>query len=208
MIAVAPEFAWLDNQAFNDFSQNGEDGVLQAIFSLIGAQNEWCFECGAADGLLFSNTRRLIEEGWKAILVEGDPESFGRLALNNAGFGERVRCVPLQLDREHRIDGILHRCGVPLDLDLLVVDVDGQDYYLWNQILQYRPRVVVIEFDHNADLEFIPPLGGSGQAGEKAILRLGCGKFYRAVHRTKTNLIFVEHHLSRLLQGAENQIVS
>lgn len=198
--AIAREFHWLEETAFNDYSQNGEDGVIAAIFSVIGAANSWCFEVGAADGLLFSNTRRLIENGWKAVLVEGDSPSYGRLVQNNACFGDRVKTFPMMLDRDKRIDALLHRCGAPLDIDLVSIDVDGQDYFLWNAMVQYRPRVVVIEFDINVDVEFIPVLGQGGQAGEHAIVRLGCGKFYRPVYRSRTNYIFVEHYASCLLR--------
>jgi hypothetical protein len=199
------EFSWLEDLAFNDYSQFGEDGVLQAIFSVIGAANQWCFECGAADGLFFSNTRRLIEQGWRAVLVEADPAIFARLVENNAN--DRVSCFNHLLDSSHRIDAILHRAGAPLDIDLVVVDVDGQDYYLFNAIVQYRPRVVMVEFDHNADEEFIPTLGGPGQAGSKAIEKLVNGKFYQLVHATTCNGIFVHQTLARLLKGNRSQLL-
>jgi hypothetical protein len=195
-----PHFAWLENMAFNDYSQFGEDGVLQAIFSVIHPANEWCFECGAADGLFFSNTRRLIEHGWRGVLVEADPQAFSRLVQNNAN--DLITCCNHLVGDSHRIDGILHGAGAPLDIDLVVIDVDGQDYYLWNSILQYRPRVVMIEFDHNADADFIPTLGGKGQAGSMAIRKLGAGKFYELVHANKCNGIFVQRPLARLLRGA------
>src|SRR3954468_7509394 len=119
MMTPDPEFSWLEDMAFNDYSQFGEDGVLQAIFSVIGTNNEWCFECGAADGLFFSNTRRLIENGWKAVLVEADRETYSRLIDNNVGYGQRVRCVNLLIDADHRIETVLHGLGAPLDIDLV-----------------------------------------------------------------------------------------
>ncbi len=199
------EFAWLEDMAYNDYSQFGEDGVLQAIFSVIGTANEWCFECGAADGLFFSNTRSLIEKGWRAVLVEADPLLFARMVKNNAN--DRVTCFNHLLDSSRRIDAILHRAGAPLDIDLAVIDVDGQDYYLFNAMLQYRPRVVVIEYDQHADEDFIPTLGGAGQAGSKAIEKLVNGKFYQLVHATTTNGIFVHQNMSRLLRGSREKFI-
>ena len=199
------EFAWLEDMAFNDYSQFGEDGVLQAIFSVIGATNEWCFECGAADGLFFSNTLRLLEQGWRGVLVEADAAAFKRLVENNAN--DRIVCFNHRLDASHRIDAILHRAGAPLDIDLVVIDVDGQDYYLFNAMLQYRPRVVMIEFDQHADEDFIPILGGEGQAGSRAIEKLVNGKFYQLVHATATNGIFVHQILARLLRGSRDKFL-
>jgi hypothetical protein len=192
-------FDWLDDFAFNSYSQFGEDGVLQAIFSVIGMENEWCFECGASDGLFFSNTRRLLEQGWSGVLIEAAQSSFVRLLENSKAFGERVHCVHQTVEDAHRLESTLYRCGAPLDIDLAVIDVDGQDYYLWNSLLQYRPRVVVIEFDQNADDDALPTLGGPGQAGELTINRLGSGKFYTRVHRNTCNMIFVKRPLHRLL---------
>lgn len=195
-------FDWLEKCAVNDYSQFGEDGILHTIFSVITPANKWCFECGAADGLFFSNTRRLIEKGWNAILVEADPSAFARLETNNESFGERVRCLHQRIGAELRLEAILKHCGAPFDIDLMVIDVDGQDYYLFNSLVLYRPRVVVIEFDHLADEEFIPSLGGEGQAGKKAILRLLMGKFYIPIFCGPCNVIAVKRPLDRLLQDS------
>jgi hypothetical protein len=194
-------FGWLSDLAYNEYSQYGEDGVLQAIFSVIRPMNEWCFECGAADGLFFSNTRRLIEQGWHAALIEADPIAFARLQENCRQFGDRVKCVNEKVDAGHRLEGILDRCGAPTDLDLAVIDVDGQDYYLFNSLMRYRPRVVQIEFAPNAEEDFLPPLGGEGQAGLLTMRRLAAGKFYTLVYRSWCNLIFVQQPLDRLLDG-------
>lgn len=198
---ISPAFQWLTDTAYNTYSQFGEDGVLQAIFSVIRAENEWCFECGAADGLFFSNTRRLIEQGWKAVLVEADESAFARLHRNSSGYGERIKFFNAKVCDGLRLETVLHRAGAPLDIDLVVIDVDGQDYFLWNSMFQYRPRVVVIEFDPNADDDFIPQLGGEGQAGERAIHALGAGKYYTPVYRSATNIIFVRQQLDRLLMN-------
>jgi hypothetical protein len=207
MIQIDRKFAWLADMAFNDYSQFGEDGVLQAIFSAIGPANEWCFECGAADGLFFSNTRRLIESGWRGVLVEADGSAFERLVENTERFGDHVACINRLIDASHRIDGILYSAGAPLDIDLAVIDVDGQDYYLFNSILQYRPRVVMIEFDQNADEDFIPTLGGPGQAGSRAISKLANGKFYDLVFANRINLIFVQKHLAHLIRFGREEIL-
>lgn len=202
------QFEWLADTAFNTYSQGGEDGVLQAIFSVIRTENQWCLECGAADGLFFSNTRRLIEQQeWRAVLIEADEREFGRLVANCEGYGERVTCVRARIDDRCRLEGILHRVGAPIDIDLVVIDVDGQDYHLFNSLLQYRPRVVVVEYDQTADEDFIPCLGAEGQAGLRAIRKLGAGKLYTEVFHTQTNVLFVRQPLDRLLSGARETML-
>lgn len=189
-------YEWLDSKASNVYSQQGEDGVIDAIFNVIQPANRWCFECGASDGLFFSNTRRLIRDGWDAVLVESDPAAYRRLTQTCKEFGPSVRTFNEQISS---IDPYLFAAGAPSDIDLVVIDVDGQDYYLLNSMLRFRPRVVLIEFDHNADPEFIPEFGGPGQAGSVAIMKLAAGKFYHAVWQNWCNLVLVMDPLHRLL---------
>ena len=73
-------FRWLEDRAsrtdINVYSQFGEDGILAAIFEKLGTCNKWVLECGASDGVFFSNSRKLIEEGWNGVLVEADRRSL------------------------------------------------------------------------------------------------------------------------------------
>lgn len=188
----------------NIYSQYGEDGILETIFKLIGASNRWCFEAGAADGIFFSNTRSLVEQGWKAILVENDPDAFQRL-LKNATPNCICENVKLEPQGQNSLDGILRRNNAPKDIDLVVIDIDGQDWHIWNALLEYKPRVVVIEYARLGDAaryggdEFIPTIGGKGQAGCAAIIRLACGKGYAPIVQTECNIICVRADLVPML---------
>jgi hypothetical protein len=64
----------------NEYSQFGEDGLVEAVFELIGTTNKWCFEVGAADGVFYSNTKRLRDQGWSAVLIEKEHAEFAKLA--------------------------------------------------------------------------------------------------------------------------------
>jgi hypothetical protein len=92
-----------------------------------------------------------------------------------------------------------HHPELPHDFDLLVIDVDGQDYHLWNQLLDYQPRVVICEFNPNADPDFIPTIGGPGQAGERAIHHVALARGYQVVCKTWCNLVCVRNDLCHLL---------
>jgi hypothetical protein len=194
-------FAWLEERAYNTYSQFGEDGIIEAVFERIGIANNWCVECGASDGIFFSNTRQLIVNGWRAVLIESDKAAFRRLTENCAAFGGRVHCLCETVDAKNRLEPILAGCGAPADIDLAVIDVDGQDYYLFNSLLRYRPRVVIVEYDPHADSDFIPDLGGAGQAGLSALHRLAFGKFYTPVYQNFCNAVFVRQPLCRLLSS-------
>jgi 2-O-methyltransferase len=187
---------------FNEYSQFGEDGIIEAVFNKIGTVNRWVLECGAADGVFFSNSRRLIQAGWDALLIEADSKQFEKLGQRYLG-NPHVTCFNYRVapTGAYSLDALLSRTEAPVQLDLAVIDVDGQDYWLWNSLLKYQPRVVVIEFDPNTDPDFIPDIGGSGLAGRDAILRLAYGKLYTPVCRTWCNWVFVRSDLAGLLEG-------
>jgi hypothetical protein len=187
----------LSGFAVNYYSQWGEDGVIAEVFDRIGTANKWCLECGAGDGLFLSNTRRLIEAGWTGVLVEADASKAERLSANSAPH--TAHCFNVTIGAEDRLDDILASCSAPTDIDLAVIDIDGQDFYAWLAMLKYRPRVVVIEYDPWVDPEFLPTLGGKGQAGLHRITGLGYGKQYRPVWKSMTNMMFVSHPLEEML---------
>lgn len=195
-------YGWLRQYARNRYSQFGEDGVVDVIFKVIGTEGRWCFECGAADGLFFSNTRALIEFGWNGVLVEANDADYSRLVVNSANAGGQCACFHARLDSEIGIDDILERAGAPKIIDLASIDVDGQDYYLFNAMLRYQARVVAIEHDPNVDDDYLPRLSGQGQAGIGVITRLMWGKSYSEVFRTLTNSVWVKRPLDRLLTEA------
>jgi hypothetical protein len=131
------------DSSLNYYSQNGEDGVIAAIFATIGEGTRWCCEFGAWDGVHFSNTRQLVDYGWSALLIEADTERYEELESNNDG-NDRVIAVNRTVDTNHnRLDVLLAEKGVS-QLDLLVIDIDGYDYEILAS-LEARPRVICVE---------------------------------------------------------------
>jgi hypothetical protein len=185
------------NAMYNVYSQYGEDGVLARVFELIGTTNKQCFEVGAADGKWFSNSRNLIDKGWKAVLIEDDKSNYAELDKLDGVNGSVVVHGRAESSGPCSLDSILAQALCQPNMDLGIIDVDGQDYYLWLGMLKYRPRVIVIEFDPAAKPDFIPERNGPGQAGMDAIFSLAASKGYVNVITTYTNAIFVvheEHH--------------
>ena len=179
----------------NVYSQGGEDGIVEAIFDKIGAQNKWCLEVGASDGIMFSNTRKLIEQGWNAILIEKDKDLYEKLVKNCEKY-QNVKTFNLEISAGISLDSILKQCGAPKEIDLLCIDVDGQDWHIWNQLIEYQPRVVVIEYQPNCeDPDFIPSVGGSEQAGKAAIQKLAASKLYHNTLVTRYNVIAIRNDI-------------
>jgi hypothetical protein len=126
------------------FSQNGEDGVIKRLFEVIGVTNRTCCEFGAWDGIVFSNTRQLILQGWSCLMIEGDEEKFRQLKKTYAQT-PRVTCVQRYVDTgANSLAAICAECGFPTEMDFLSIDIDGMDYEIFRTI-KCRPRVVCVE---------------------------------------------------------------
>ena len=135
--------AWradLEAHAASVHSQGGEDGVLLRLFERIGTRHRAFVEFGAWDGFHWSNTANLrVNHGWTGLLMEGSDRADGTLVRR-----ERV-------DAEN-VESLFERYGVPVDFDLLSIDIDGNDYWVWRALERYRPRVVIVEYN-----VFFPP---------------------------------------------------
>jgi hypothetical protein len=78
----------------NQFSQNGEDGILHRVFELMSTETRCCCEFGAWDGIHFSKTRRLLLKGWSGLLIGPDADRFRTPCSNYAGVSRKVKDIP------------------------------------------------------------------------------------------------------------------
>ena len=118
------------------YSQGGEDGVIAHIFACIGTASRYFVEFGAWDGVHLSNTANLrLHQGWTGLLLDADAERRDD-ALVKPGF-----VTPDNVNR------VFASNSVPESFDLLSLDIDGNEYWVWQALVDYRPRVVVIEYN-------------------------------------------------------------
>ncbi len=200
-ISYSPEyFRWLESHAANYYSQFGEDGVIAAIFDKIGVTHSYCVEIGAADGLFMSNTRHLIEQGWSSLQIEADPKA-GMSLQDRYADNPKVKTViaHANLIVPPTLEDLLREAGAPVDFDLLSLDVDGKDYYIWLGLARYHPRVVIAEYDPDVDVDFLPARNETGQAGLRPMQHVAVSRGYWPIARTSTNLICVRKDLTESL---------
>ena len=152
--------ALLDFRA-NVTSRAGEDGIIAEIFRRVGTNSKWCVEFGASNGTHDSNVWTLIKnEGWSGVLIEADKTYFGKLTETYKGFPQAI-CLNLfiSFEGEQRLDAVFARTPLPKDFDLLSIDIDGNDYHVWESLVEYWPRVAIVEFNPTIpnDIEFVQP---------------------------------------------------
>jgi hypothetical protein len=173
------------------YSQNDEDGIIAEIFRRIGTTSRTFVEFGVETGVE-CNTAKLLIEGWRGLWIEANAASAAAIRQNLAPFIADRRLV-LEESRvtAENINGLIGQGGLSGEIDLLAVDIDGNDYWVWKAIDVVTPRVVVIEY--NATLR--PPMAlvvpyradaqwdGSNHYGAslEALVRLATAKNYRLV---------------------------
>ena len=184
-IRYTPHVDWLRDKAANVYSQFGEDGLIGACLFKIGETNRQCFEIGAADGRFFSNTLRLRELGWRAVLIESDERLAQHLISE---FGAKSVCLQMECKSLNEPLAAARMSHTP---DLGVIDIDGQDWWLWHDLTEFRPRVMLVEVSTRGTCDPPPERGGEGQAGLDAIVALGRSKGYTLVAETFCNALFI-----------------
>jgi hypothetical protein len=200
--------------ARNVTSQFGEDGILERIFALIGTANGWCVEFGAADGEWCSNTCQLIrQKNFSAVLIEADRARYEKLS-EVARANPRLTVINrfVGFEAHDNLDSILRETKTPKDLDLLSIDIDGNDYHVWEAVREYRPRVVVIEHNYTIpnEVEFVQERNMRVMHGSslRSLVKLGKSKGYELAAVTLGNGIFVEASLFPKLGLADNSLAT
>lgn len=195
-----------------DTSQFGEDGIIRSIFERIGTTNKWCIELGALNGTHHSNTRRLItEEGWSAVLIEADPTYFEKLTQV---YKDTPNAHPVQkfitFEGKDSLDSVLAETPIPKDPDLLSLDIDGNEYHVWDSLHTYAPRALVVEFNPSIpnEVTFIQPRDMRVFQGSslRALVSLANKKGYELAATNDTNGFFVRNDLFPKLGITDNSI--
>ncbi len=198
----------LEPCGYKVYSQSDEDGYIAEIFRRIGVTNRCCIEIGAGDGRE-NNSVTLLMQGWTVRWVEAQHQ-LARAA--QANFGEMLRngrlvVVDALIDRDN-VPAILASLDLPAEPDLLSIDIDGNDYHVWEAVSSIRPRVVVIEYNakYPPPLEWIMPYqarhgwDGTDHVGAslQSLANLAARKGYALVgcNITGVNAFFVRAELA------------
>jgi hypothetical protein len=140
----------LDDVEFRSFSQNGEDGILLYLFSILGTTNKRCVEICAGDGLECNTANLIVNHGWSGLLFDGSAANvqqgreFYARCRDTLHFPPRM--VHAWIDADN-VNALVREHGFEGEIDLFSLDMDGIDYWVWQALDAVQPRVVVLEYN-------------------------------------------------------------
>lgn len=178
----------------SEYSQFGQDGILLELSKIV--KNKYFVEFGSSgDDRGMGNTPNLRRHGWTGLVMDTatNPDAIYDLKQ------ERINA--------DNIEDLLAKYDVPKDLGLMSIDIDGQDYWVWKSIINWKPDIVIIESNHTIPLDrsisipknndFVYDGSYYYGASQRALLELGNSKGYDLVAICVVDMIFVRNQLTR-----------
>ncbi|MDF7798957.1 hypothetical protein P4C99_05755 [Pontiellaceae bacterium B1224] len=136
------------------FSQNEEDGIIIEIFKRIGTTNKTFVEFGCGDGIE-NNSYALLFQDWNGLWIDGSAKNISKI---RKGLPETIASGQLKVLEsfitKDNINDLISSQIPDKEIDLLSVDIDGNDYFVWDAITCIDPRVLIMEYN----AKFIPPV--------------------------------------------------
>jgi hypothetical protein len=197
-------------ERFRYRSQNEEDGLLLALFKRIGMTDRRAVEIGC--GMNGGNSGFLVQEcGWSSLMIDAKWACIERVQVRYVGHP--VTAVKHRVTRE-TVNALLNEHGYTGELDLLSIDIDGVDYWVWEAMTACRPRVVVIEYNwlfgperavtvpYNAEFD-LAEMATRGYRGASlgALVHLAARKGYRLVATERVNAVFLRNDIAPEIQA-------
>ena len=132
---------------FSGFSQNGEDGILDVLRKQLSSSNRYFIEIGSSDGIENNSAWLVVAEKYNGIMIEGNPELVERANRVVVGYSIGAECRNIFVTREKVQE--LKDMAFHHDPDVFSLDIDGNDYYIAQAILDggFRPKIFVVEYN-------------------------------------------------------------
>ena len=136
----------LERSEFQVYSQAGEDGILWRLAALAPPERRTFVEFGVEDYLEANSRFLLTEGGWSGLVLDGSEENVAGIRKSLAYWQYDFKAERAFVTREN-IDDLLREHGMAGELGYLSIDIDGNDYWVWEAIDSVDPLMVSVEFN-------------------------------------------------------------
>lgn len=191
------------------FSGTDDDGMLLFIFAALGFKSRVCVDIGAGNGMNSNCANLIINFGFRGLLIDGNASNVANGQAFFASHPDTRLYPPIfrqAFVSAENVDNVIAEAGISGAIDLLSVDIDGNDFWIWKALTQVQPRVVIIEThvefgQRNIVVPYDPHYSYPGKhpqyhgASPVAMVELGRQKGYRLVGTNGYgfNFIFVRN---------------
>ncbi len=136
----------LKDAEFKVFSQWGEDGIIQYLLSKLPIENKIFIEFGVED-YSESNTRFLLmNNNWKGLVIDNNSTLINKIKKSDIYMLYELTAINAFVTKDN-INELIRTNGITGDIGLLSIDIDGNDYWVWQAIDIISPRIVICEYN-------------------------------------------------------------
>lgn len=116
--------------------------------SQIGMEPSTFVEIGSDDGINSNSANLAFNFGWHGLFIDGNEQAINRGKYIYANYPNKWDFPPIFkkafVNREN-INSLIKSAGISGNIGLLSIDIDGNDYWIWDAIDVISPKLVVIE---------------------------------------------------------------
>ena len=204
----------LQAERFSFSSQNDEDGLVLALVKRIGSTNRRFVELGC--GMNGGNSGFLASElGWHGLMADARDDAIRKIVIRFTGH--HVMAKPFRVTTEN-VNDFVTGCGFSGEIDMLSIDIDGMDYWIWEALTACTPRMVAIEYNwlfgpevsvtvpYNATFD-VDAVGMRSYHGASlaALVHLGRRRGYRLVATERINAFFLRQDVAPEIQEIDHR---
>ena len=136
----------VENNEYKIFSQWGEDGIIQHLTSNINIKNKTFIEFGI-ENFSESNCRYLMfKDNWSGFVIDGSESNIRSLKKSYYYWKYDLESLCAYIDAEN-INKLLEKSKFDHELGILSIDIDGNDYFIFESINLYKPSIVICEIN-------------------------------------------------------------
>lgn len=135
-----------DEFGFKVFSQSNEDGLIQYLIRKVDIPNKTFIEFGVSDYAECNTRFLLLNNNWSGFVMDGSKANIERLISSSIYWQHDIRAEAAFITKEN-INKLLETSGFDKEVGILSIDIDGNDYWIWEAIDCINPRIVICEYN-------------------------------------------------------------
>lgn len=136
----------LQQNEFKVYSQWGEDGIIQKLLRHITIVRKVFIEFGVQN-YIESNTRfLLVNNNWAGLVIDGSQENINFIKQDSIYWRHNLKAECNFITRTN-VNSIFEKNGINGEIGILSIDIDGNDYWIWEAINSVDPAIVIVEYN-------------------------------------------------------------